>query len=64
MGLLSSRQHSTKELTNKLLLRKFELEETNPVIEFLIAKDYLSNERFAESVFRTCINRGYDWLYI
>jgi SOS response regulatory protein OraA/RecX len=35
-----------------MLLRKFELDEINPVIDFLIDEDYLSNERFAETVFR------------
>lgn len=64
IGLLSRREHSTKELTQKLLLRKFEQEEITPVIEYLIEENYLSHERFAESVFRTRVNRGYGWLYI
>jgi len=35
-----------------MLLRKFELDEIIPVIDFLIDEDYLSNEHFAETVFR------------
>lgn len=64
IGLLSRREHSVKELVQKLKLRKFEVEEIDTVIEYLLEEDYLSNERFAESVFRTRVNKGYGWLYI
>ena len=64
INLLSRREHSHKELIQKLLLRKFELEEINTVIDFLVDENYLSNERFAESVFRTRVSKGYGWLYI
>lgn len=64
IGLLSRREHSNKELINKLLLRKFDLTDIHVVIDYLIAENYLSNERFAESIFRTRINRGFGWLYI
>lgn len=64
IGLLSRREHSTKELTQKLLLKKFELDEIISVVEYLIEEDYLSHERFAESVFRSRVDKGYGWLYI
>jgi len=64
IGLLSRREHSAKEITQKLLLRKFDLDEIPPVIEFLIEQNYLSHDRFAESIFRTRVNRGYGWLFI
>jgi len=64
IGLLSRREHSSKELYQKLSLRKFMSDEINIVIEYLIQEGYLSNERFAESVFRTRVNKGYGWLYI
>lgn len=64
IGLLSRREHSTKELTQKLSLRKFELDEISVVVDYLLEEDYLSNERFAESILRTRVNKGYGWLYI
>lgn len=62
--LLSRREHSVKELRQKLLTKSFEPEEITPVIEFLLDNDYVSNIRFAESVIRNKISRGYGWQHI
>ncbi len=61
VDLLSRREHSYKELFNKLKLREHSEDEISPVLEYLIEKDYLSEERFAESLFRTRMNKGYGW---
>ena len=64
IDLLSRREHSIKELSNKLLLRDFPKEDFDEVIHYLLEKDYLSNERFAESVIRQRIDKGYGWRFI
>jgi len=61
VDLLSRREHSYKELMNKLKLREHSENEITPVLEYLIEKDYLSEERFAECLFRTRMNKGYGW---
>ena len=62
--LLSRREHSKKELVQKLKTKEYSLEDIEPVVEHLIAKDYLSDERFADSVFRYRLSRGFGWRYI
>lgn len=64
VDLLSRREHSIKELKNKLLLRDYPSEDFDEVIEYLLEKNYLSNERFASSVIRQRINKGYGWRFI
>ena len=61
IGLLSRREHSEKELAQKLKSREFPVEDIPPVIDFLIENNYLSNIRFAESVIRNKVGRGYGW---
>lgn len=64
VDLLSRREHSIKELKNKLLLRDYPSEDFDEVINYLLEKNYLSNERFADSVIRQRINKGYGWRFI
>jgi regulatory protein len=64
VDLLSRREHSYKELLQKLKLREHSESEIIPVLEYLIEKNYLSEERFAESLFRTRMNKGYGWRFI
>ncbi|WP_448211458.1 regulatory protein RecX [Colwellia sp. MEBiC06753] len=61
IDLLSRREHSIKELSQKLQSKLFDQSDIEPVIEFLIDNDYLSNSRFAESVIRNKVSRGYGW---
>ena len=49
MDLLARREHSARELRNKLLLRGFEREEAEQAIEGLAADGLVSDERFAEA---------------
>ena len=64
VDLLSRREHSIKELKNKLLLRDYPPEDFDEIIDYLLEKNYLSNERFADSVIRQRINKGYGWRFI
>jgi regulatory protein len=62
--LLSRREHSRKELQQKLSLRDYSSDEIAAVLDYLKAEDYLSEERCAESVFRSRVTKGYGWHYI
>ena len=64
VGLLARREHSAKELMQKLMLREFEPTDISPVVDYLILKNYLSDERFAESSLRHRANKGFGWRYI
>ncbi len=62
--LLSRREHSQKELTQKLLAREFLRDDIAIVTEHLLEKNYLSDERFTESVIRNKVSKGYGWRHI
>ena len=62
--LLSRREHSNKELTQKLLAREFPQDDLAEIIDYLLVKNYLSDDRFAESVIRNRVAKGYGWRYI
>ena len=64
IGLLSRREHSTKELMQKLSIRDFATDDIVPVIDYLLENDYLSHERFADCMFRSRVGKGYGWRYI
>ena len=64
VGLLARREHSHKEIFQKLLKREFSPDDIDPVIHYLIEKNYLSDERFADCIFRSRVNKGYGWHYI
>ncbi len=64
IDLLSRREHSIAELTNKLRQRSYQTDDIEQVITFLQENNYLSEQRFAESVFRSRINKGYGKRYI
>lgn len=64
VGLLARREHSEFELRQKLTTREFADDDIELAIERLLAKDYLSDERFAQSTCRYRMNRGYGWRYI
>jgi regulatory protein len=64
VDLLSRREHSYKELTQKLAQREYQKSEIEPVLDYLIEKDYLSDERFADCLLRSRVNKGYGRRYI
>lgn len=57
--LLGMREHSIQELTNKLNARTEYADIVLAVIDELLANNYLSDERFAESYVRSRSNRGF-----
>ncbi|MGV6859669.1 MAG: regulatory protein RecX [bacterium] len=58
VGLLSRREHSELELSNKLRQKGFETLEIEAAVDRLLELDYLSNPRFAESFTRQRVGRG------
>ena len=49
LGLLARREHSRQELTRKLTQAGFPADEITPVLDEFESKNWLSNQRFAES---------------
>ena len=62
--LLSRRDHSVLELKRKLELRGFPRDEIDDVLEDLIKRDYLSDERFCESYIHIRKQKGFGPLRI
>jgi regulatory protein len=62
--LLARREHSQKELLNKLLLKGFDKDDILPVIEELAGQGWQSDSRYAESYTRHRILKGYGPLFI
>jgi regulatory protein len=58
MNLLARREHSTRELRDKLLVRGFEQDEITPVLQTLSREGLLSDERFTESFIHWRMERG------
>ena len=59
LRLLARREHSQKELLNKLLIRGFNKDDILAVIEELALKGWQSDLRYAESYARHRIQQGY-----
>ncbi|MCQ8103791.1 recombination regulator RecX [Methylomonas sp. SURF-2] len=59
LRLLARREHSRKELLDKLALRGFERHEVEPVIADMAAQNWQSEARYAESYIRQRIAGGY-----
>lgn len=64
IDLLARREHSVQELQQKLLQRDHLIEEISIVIDYLIANNYLSDQRYSEAMFRLRLNKGYGKYYI
>jgi regulatory protein len=64
LGYLAQREHSTQELIGKLKTKTDQLELIPDVIAELTQKNYLNDERFAESYSRMRSARGYGKLRI
>ncbi|TRX55800.1 regulatory protein RecX [Thalassomonas sp. M1454] len=63
-SLLSRREHSAKELKEKLVLREYQVADIEPVLSALAEQDIQSDLRFGESLLRTRLTKGYGWSYI
>lgn len=59
MDLLARREHSRRELVNKLKIRGFEGEEVEAYLDRLAERDLQSDERFAQSYVRMRSGSGY-----
>lgn len=59
MQLLVRREHSVRELAHKLRQRGHAAQVIGPVLEALVAEDYLNEVRYAEVIARTRAAAGY-----
>ena len=64
MGLLARREHSQKELLNKLLVKGWAKDDILAVIDELILQGWQSDLRYAESYARHRIHKGYGPVWI
>ena len=64
MGLLARREHSQKELLNKLLVKGWGKDDILAVIDELILQGWQSDTRYAESYARHRIHKGYGPVWI
>jgi len=62
--LLANREHSKKDLLNKLLAKGFQEESVLPVIEQLVKEGWQCDLRYAESYTRYRLLKGYGPSYI
>lgn len=58
MNLLARREHSVKELQDKLLAREYALDEIQPALQTLTQEGLQSDERFIESFIHARMGRG------
>lgn len=64
LRLLARRDHSIKELTDKLKLKGYALADIHPVIEECLQKGYLNEKRFTENYINWRRRKGYGPLRI
>ena len=59
MDLLSRREHSTYELTQKLKKRNFDIDAIEATLDGLRQENLLSDSRFIESIVNSRVNAGF-----
>jgi regulatory protein len=64
LRLLARREHSQKELLNKLLLKGFGKDDILAVVEQCALQGWQSDTRFAESYARSRIQKGYGPVFV
>lgn len=64
IAYLARREHSEKELIEKLQRKEFHLSDISPVITYLQENNYQSDERYTESYSRNRVSKGFGWQYI
>jgi regulatory protein len=64
LRLLARREHSQKELLNKLLAKGFDKDDILAVIDELAAQGWQSDSRYAESYARSRVQKGYGPLVV
>ncbi|PVZ69783.1 regulatory protein RecX [Pelagibaculum spongiae] len=64
IGLLSRREHSLKELQQKLLAKGADPDALKPVLEWVVAENYQSDQRYCEMLVRNRCDAGYGMMRI
>lgn len=64
LRLLAYREHSQKELLNKLMAKGFEVSDIQPVLQALAEQNWQSDLRYAQSYTRHRLQKGYGALAI
>ncbi|MGR8952485.1 MAG: regulatory protein RecX [Gammaproteobacteria bacterium] len=64
LRLLTGREHSRKQLLQKLISKGFARERVEPVLDALARESWLSDARYAESYARARILKGYGPTFI
>lgn len=64
VSLLARREHSSRELRDKLRARSFSAEAVEAALATLRQKDLQSDQRFAEACARSLMDRGYGSLRV
>jgi regulatory protein len=64
LRLLTGREHSRKELSQKLTVKGFSQEIIDPILDQLAEESWQSDARYAESYARSRILKGYGPLFI
>lgn len=64
MRLLAGREHSQRELSTKLKSRGYAQSVIDACIDDLVSNNLQCDERYTESLIRSCIRRGKGLLYI
>lgn len=64
ISYLARREHTQKELVQKLKNKGFVHDEIDEVLHFLIENNYQSQFRAAQSIIRNRVSRGYGQFYI
>lgn len=59
LRLLARREHSRRELLDKLALRGFDRDEVEPVIDEMVEQNWQNDERYTECYVRQRIRSGY-----
>ncbi len=59
LRLLARREHSRRELSDKLALRGYGQQEVEPVLETIAERNWQNDERYAECFVRQRIENGY-----
>ncbi|CAD6874286.1 Regulatory protein RecX [Methylomonas fluvii] len=64
LRLLARREHSRRELLDKLALRGFDRDEVEPVIDQIAEQNWQNDARYAEAYVRQRIQNGYGLMRI
>lgn len=61
LRILARRDHSERELRQKLLQRQCSQEDVDLVVEYCLCQDWLDDKRFADNFLRQAAAKGHGW---